>query len=288
MDVSVNEIITGRKCFFVFPDTSLILPSYLEEYFSLGYECYFVEYDKKATLQKKIKTILSLFNDVIIFFNIDYPVPDLDWADYIQELIWDKGDARSFGVLFTKRQSVAEKTKMEKRYLYDMGLQCGCIQLEYQKKTNFELIAKTLFANQAQGRRKTIRALCTSTCTYTFFLGNKDSSVSGSLQDISLSHFTILSKDAPLNVKIYEKIHDIHFNIRGYLFHSDAILVMERPSGDNMLYVFAFVTSTGQNGLDNRTRALLIPVLYNILSTNCKALLEEYYKKDDKKEPESE
>ena len=48
MGISVKEIVTGRKTFFITPDTSLIPESYLEDYFALGYECYFVENDKRV------------------------------------------------------------------------------------------------------------------------------------------------------------------------------------------------------------------------------------------------
>ena len=160
-----------------------------------------------------------------------------------------------------------------------MGIRCGCIQLEYQKKQNFELIGKILYANQAQGRRKTIRALCSSACTYTYEYGPYKDSVTGTLQDISLSHFTILVTGAGLEIKLYEKISDIHFNIRGFLFRSDAVLVMERPVNGDMLYVFAFVNSSGQNGLDERTRGLLIPTLYKLLSLNCNTILDQMYEK---------
>jgi len=284
LGISVNDIVTGRKTFFILPDTSLIPSSYLEDYFSLGYECYFIENDKRVNIKKKIEIILSVFEDVILFFNIDFELPDIRWVDYIQELVWEKGSGRNFGVLFAKRQTKSDKTQIEKRYLYDMGIQCGCIQLEYQKKQNFELIAKMLYANQAQGRRKTIRALCTTACTYSFIYGPRKITASGSLQDISLSHFTILSKGSELKIKLYEKLIDIHFNIKGFLFRSDAVLVMERPVGEDMLYVFAFVSSSGANGLDERIKSLLIPALYKILSTNCMTLLDQYYKKMDSNE----
>jgi hypothetical protein len=87
-----------------------------------------------------------------------------------------------------------------------------------------------------------------------------------------------------LPIKLYEKITGIHFNIRGSFFHSDAILVMERPVGEKMLYVFSFVNSAGGNGLDERTKSTLVPVLYNSVSGNCIALLEKYYHMEDETE----
>ena len=92
-----------------------------------------------------------------------------------------------------------------------MGVQCGCIQLEYQKKQNFELIEKILYANQAQGRRKNIRALCTNACTFT--CNHSGMAHTGVLQDISLSHFSIISPDKSFKVQLYEKISDFHLLI---------------------------------------------------------------------------
>ena len=277
MGISVKEIVTGRKTFFVAPDTSLIPESYLEDYFALGYECYFVENDKRIRIEKKVDVILSLFRDVIIFFNIDYNIPDFDWANYIKTIIDSYGNNASIGILYTKRQAKEEKLRLEHKYLYDMGVQCGCIQLEYQKKQNFELIEKILYANQAQGRRKNIRALCTNACTFT--CNHNGAAHTGVLQDISLSHFSIISPDNNFKVQLYEKIADFHFNIRGFMFRSDAVLIMERPLEYQSLMVFAFVNSTGANGLDQRINQLLIPNIYKLMATNCTNLLNQLYKR---------
>lgn len=278
MGISVDEIVTGRKTFFILPDTSLMPESFLEDYFALGYECYYVPFDKRVNILKKVKVITSLFKDLIIFFNIDYSLPDLDWEDYIYDYINQYDNASSVGILYTKRQTKLEKTQLERKYLYELGCRCGCVQLEYQKNNNFDLIGRILYANQAQGRRKTIRALCSSACTYTYYKGhNYNDPVTGTLQDISLSHFTILVTGADLEIKLYEKIQDIHFNLKGFLFRSGAILAMERPVSGGKLYVFSFINQNGTAGLDNRIREQLIPALYRILSSNCNHLLDQTY-----------
>lgn len=277
MGISVKEIVTGRKTFFITPDTSLIPESYLEDYFSLGYECYFVENDKRVKLDKKLDILISLFHDVIFFFNVDYNIPDLEWPIFIRNILESYSNSASIGVLFTKRPNKDERAKMERKYLYDMGIKCGCIQLEYQKKQNFEIIEKILYANQAQGRRKNIRALCTTACTYSCAYNGEQ--ITGVLQDISLSHFSFLCPDGKLPVQLYEKISDFHFNIRGFIFRSDAVLIMERPADGQILYVFAFVSSTGGNGLDTRIKQLLIPNVYKLMASNCKTLLDQIYAK---------
>lgn len=284
MGISVSDIVMGRKTFFILPDTSLMPTSYLEDYFALGYECYYIENDKRVKFQKKVDVILSLFKDLILFFNVDFTIPDFEWSEYIQNLVIEHKIQDSVGILYTKRATKEDKARIEKKYLYELGVRCGCTQLEYQKKQNFELIAKLLFANQAQGRRKTIRALCSAAYTYSVTYGSHQISAAGVLQDISLSHFTILSPGSGLEIKLYEKLKDIHFNIRGFLFRSDAVLVMERPVNGDMLYVFAFINSNGTTGLEARTRSLLIPALYKLLSSNCTALLEQLYVKVDEEE----
>lgn len=279
MGISAKEIVTGRKTFFITPDTSLIPESYLEDYFALGYECYFIENDKRIRLEKKLDILISLFHDVIFFFNIDYRTDDIEWPVLIRNIIESYNNKASIGVIYTKRQTKEERLKLEQKYLYEMGLNCGCIQLEYQKKQNFEIIEKILYANQAQGRRKNIRALCTSACTYTFVMERQ--TYTGSLQDISVSHISFISSDPSFKVQLYEKIKDLHFNIRGFLFRSDAVLIMQRQVPTGNLYVFAFTSSTGANGLDNRIKQLLIPNIYKLMASNCKTLLDQIFTKVD-------
>ena len=199
----------------------------------------------------------------------------MDWPVFIKGLTESYNNQASIGVLYTKRQTKDEKTRLEYKYLFEMGLNCGCIQLEYQKKTNFGIIEKILFANQAQGRRKNIRALCTKACTFSF--NYNGAPYSGILQDISLSHFSFVFPNGKLEVKLYEKISDFHFNIRGFLFRSDAVLIMQRPVEGESLYVFSFMSSSGTNGLDQRIKQLLIPNIYQLMSSNCKNLLDQIY-----------
>ncbi|MBO4532804.1 MAG: hypothetical protein J5726_03815 [Treponema sp.] len=290
MEIPFNEIVTGRKCFFILPDLSLMPEAYVQDFFALGYECYYIGNDGRTTIQKKIDSILKLFKDVILFINIDYEIPDLRWSEYLRELITTKkATTEQIGIMFSKRQSTVEKENIEQIFFKELELKRGYIQLEFQKKFNGELIARALFNNQAQGRRKTIRALCSNACTYKFTYGEKNDAISGSLQDISLSHFTILMEDQPLPVKLYEKVQKIHFNIRGSFFQSDAILVMERKiSETSTLYVFSFVTSAGGTGVDERTKETLVPVLYSMISSNCLKLLEQEYRREDDPQPAQE
>ena len=287
MGIPTKEIVTGRKVFFIAPDTTLMPRSYLEDFFALGYECYYIEYDKREGFEKKVKAIISLFEDVLLFFNIDYPVPGVDWEELIRTVSIDNNKKSFVGIYYAKRQSNEEKSFIERRYKTLVGLNTGFIQLEYSKSKNIEILEQALWSNQAQGRRKTIRALCNSTCTYTcMYEGSREN---GILQDIRLSHFSIIIPPEQMPVKLYEKIKDFHFNIQGLLFTSDAVLMMERETVGGRLCVFAFLNSNGGNGLEQRIKLLLIPTLYKLLSANVNMVIDheiEMLKTKEKEEKE--
>lgn len=271
----IDEIIKGRKTFFIAPDRSLLPQSFLEEYLALGYECYFIDNDIFLPMENKIELILSIFKDSILFFNIDFPIQNLKWLNLISTLKIKHQNAL-FGVMYTKRQTPSEKLAIEHTYLYNLGLQCGCIQLEYQKKNNFGIIEKTLFANQAMGRRKNVRAVCTSSCNFSLTT-EKGEVINGKLNDISISHFSFTLPIGKLDLAEYEKIKDIQFTIHGLHLRSDAVMYMKRTIATGELFVFAFTTQTGAAGLDPLNKQLLTPKLYEIMAENCNELLTKLF-----------
>lgn len=280
MSITVKDFAVGRKTFFICPDMSLFPENFLEEYFALGFECYFIENVKSTTIHDQIESIISIFKDIILIFNLDANVPGINWISYIQDLQYAYPDLY-IGVTFLKRADREVKARLEKTFNYDMGIKCGCVQLEYQKSANFWIIQKILFANQAQGRRKTIRALCTKAYTFAFELAGQ--TYDGVLQDISLSHFSFIYPKDKMIINSYEKIDNIHFHLKGLLIRSDAVLIMQRHVGNDVLNVFAFLDENGANGLSGRYKSLLLPNIYNLMVNNFKNLMEKIQlaQKDD-------
>lgn len=273
MAITVKDFATGRKTFFITPEVSCFPEHFLEDYFALGYECYFIQHTKTVPLRTLIELIISIFHDVILFFNIDSQIDGINWPTFIGELQEKYKDKVGIGVTFTKRPDKDVKVRLEKLYLYDIGITCGCVQLEYQKNANFWIIQKILYANQAQGRRKNIRALCTKAYTFAFMWDDRN--YNGTLQDISLSHFSFIFPKDALKIELYEKINEINFYLKGLLLRCSAVLMMQRPVNEtDVLNVFAFVDDTGQNGLSVRYKQLITPNIYQLMSSNCKNLLE--------------
>ena len=265
-----EHIIEGRKTFCVVPDATLLPETFLEDFMARGYETYIIGDDRYCPLKAKVEVIIETFTDSILFFYIDMQIKGVKWEKYIKELQEKYMGRILIGVLYAKRQSEEEKNRLEKYYLFDVGIQCGCIGLEYQKMKNFALIDKVMYANQACGRRKNIRAICDTRSKVSFV--SKHGQVKGSILDVSLSHFSCIFEKT-LDIQMYEKVPKMLININGLHFVSDAILVMQRKKNGVLLNVFVFSNSMGQQGVESDLEPRLIERIYQMTSDKAKSLM---------------
>ena len=265
-----QSIVEGRKTFFIVPDSAMLPESYLQDYLIRGYETYIINDDRYCPIRAKVDVLISTFPDSILFFFIDTDLPDVDWERYIREL-QRKHDGRILiGVLYERRDNEAEKARLEKTYLFDIGIQCGCIAMEYERAKNFALIDRVMHANQAEGRRKNVRAICDSNSRINFTL--KNVVIQGAILDVSVSHFScLLPPDLP--IKMYEKLKRMLVNINGMHFTTDAILLMKRDRGDKSLYIFVFTRSDGAQGLESDIEMRLVDKIYQMITGKVKDLL---------------
>ncbi|WP_296333560.1 hypothetical protein [uncultured Treponema sp.] len=275
-DEQKEHIIEGRKTFFIVPDVTLLPETYLEDFMARGYETYIIGDDRYCPLKAKVEVIIETFTDSILFFYIDAQVKGVRWERYIKELQQKYAGRILIGVLYAKRQSDEEKKRLEKYYLFDVGIQCGCISLEYQKAKNFALIDKVMYANQACGRRKNIRAICDTRSKVSIV--TKHGQIKGSVLDVSLSHFSC-TFESTVDIQLYEKVPKILININGLHFATDAILIMQRMKNGVMLYVFVFSNSLGQQGIEADMRPRLLEKIYQMTSDKAKSLMR--YKFDE-------
>ena len=269
-----KSIVEGRKTFFIVPDSALLPESYLQDYLIRGYETYIINDDRYCPIQSKVDVLISTFPDSILFFFIDTEIPDLNWEHYIRGLQQKHAGKILIGVLYERRDNEAAKARLEKYYLYDVGIQCGCIAMEYERGKNFALIDRVMHANQAEGRRKNVRALCDSNSRINFTL--KAQVIQGEILDVSVSHFSCLLPN-DLNIKLYEKLKRMLVNINGMHFTTDAILLMKREMGEKSLYIFVFTRSDGQQGLESDIQMRLIDKIYQMITSKVKTLLNEKF-----------
>lgn len=271
----LDFIRNGIKTFFIVPDVTLIPEDYLEEYFSLGYECYIIDDDPYCPLSAKIEGIIAAFKDVILFFFIDRKIQGIEWPTYIRSLNKKYKSKVRIGVLYTKRSNSPDCRKLEYEYLWDSELICGCIPLEYQKKHNFLLIKKVLYANQANGRRKNIRAICGSSC-YLNFVYN-EYIFKAEIRDVSITHFSCVFTQKPCEIPLYEKIQNININIKGQHFNVIGVQALKRNLGEEELYVFLFRTNEDRNGLNQNIQEKMKTIIYEMTAEKTKDFLDKLF-----------
>lgn len=271
-----RTVIEGRKTFFFAPDTTLLPESHLEDFLAHGYETYIIDDFRFCPLEKKVEIVLELFPNALLFFFIDSNI-GVDWDQYIAKLQCEHDGDIMIGVLYTKRKGEAERRALEKHYLFDVGIQCGCIALEFQKMKNFALIDRVMFANQACGRRKNIRALGDSASKANFEY--KRAIINGMICDISLSHFSFLpdpTKTYP-SIPINTVIKDFFISFNGMHFKTNTILAMKREINGSILHIFLFEKPNGTPGLDEYIATQLSQKIYKSVTDKIKTLLREKF-----------
>jgi hypothetical protein len=247
MAIEKKDVIEGIKTFFVVPDLSLMPEDFLPNFFIKGFEAYYLMDDPYLDLRSKITVLFDLFPELILFFNTDRKIAGVDWPSFIRELQGCYTDRARIGVLYGKQVSEEVRRQMEKEYLYDMGINCGCIPIEYRKTSNLVLLLGVLTANQANGRRKYLRAICGETCEFNFLREGRK--IEGRILDVSVSHFSCQIEGLDPGIKMYEKATDIQLRLGGFICTVDAILYIKRIIGDSVIYVFVFTQAKGKEGL---------------------------------------
>ena len=268
--------IEGRKTFFIAPDTSFLPESYLEDFLSRGYEAYIIKDFRFYPIYEQVKIIVETCPDSILFFFVDSDV-GVDWAKFIKYIQDEFQGKALIGVLYAKGRTDEQKAAMEKYYLFDLGLQCGCIELAYNKEKNFEIIDKVMYANQACGRRKNVRAICDSAASANFVY--QGAVVKGRVSDISVSHFSFIPDPNYTfpDIPLYTNIGEITVTFKGFRFKVPATLMIQRDlDGGKVLQVFVMLKSNGQQGLDEDIAEKVRERIYTMVTDKVKeALLEK-------------
>ena len=267
MKETTEQNIFGQKTFFIVPDSEMIPEAYIQDYLCHGYECYIIPDDKSFPITTKVQTIVSLFPESLLIFDTTQTIKGIEWESYIQELQHDCGDKVKIGVIYSEKWDDKRKTHFKSWYSDYARVEGGLIGLEPGSVKNFDAITKILVKNKVLGRRKAVRANCPSNCTVSFtYNGNR---FSGSLVDVSISHFCT---DIVLNgtvLPIYEKIPDASVVINGTCFSSDIVLILRREVNGNTKCIFMFIKNGGLPGLSGENEEVFSPIIYSIISRQC-------------------
>ena len=269
----------GRKTFFIAPDASLIPKSYLEEFMARGYQTYIINDDYVCPIQAKVREIINLFPDSILYFNIDATVEDVEWKSYIRELQEFLGEKVLIGVFYLARANSADEEKIKQFYLSDINVKAGCFALSAHDHGNFDSILSVLEKTGARGRRNLVRATCDSSSTVKF--DHKGAGFSADLLDVNVTHFRCDLHAGSGRFAIFEKVHDVALSVNGMLFISDAVLIMKRTMGEKTLCIFMFIKPDGTPDLEPDVAKKLNQKIYQIVLDETMEKLRVSFSKAD-------
>lgn len=253
----------GRKTFFIAPDTSLIPKNYLEEFMFGGYQAYIINDDYACPMQSKVREIIRLFPESILFFNIDATIEGIEWKSYIRSIQEEAGENALVGIFYLARQNPQQEESIKNFYLNELKVKAGCFALSAHDHNNFESILKVLEQNNARGRRNHVRANCDSSSVASF--AHKGHDYQADILDVNISYFRCdLHADSD-QIEIFEKFRDVKFCINGADFTSDAVLIMKRTMSGKNLCVFMFIKHDDTPDLEKDAEKCLNQKIYQIV-----------------------
>lgn len=238
----------GIKSFFMAPDLAMISDNFLESSFLNGFESYFVYDSAGLDLRSKARILAQEFQDLLIFFTIDRTYPMGEWAKFLRTLQEEFSHAR-IGVLYKGIHQADVDERIKHIFLYELGITCGCIPMQFSPQRNHQLLLNVLAANEAAGRRRSIRMLCSDKHRVNLIVEHQK--VYGTLVDVSLSHFSC-HFDAPApELELNQSVNQIQLIVGGVLFMVDGKVALKRVSNGRMLYVFVFRNRISHEGLED-------------------------------------
>jgi hypothetical protein len=193
-----------------------------------GYETYTLVDHARA------RKLLAKFPGSIMFVNIDGGMKEAEWESYIREIMENPATKEShLGIMSYN----ADRDLMQK-YLMDIAVPCGYVQLKLGLQESTRIILQALDANEARGRRKFIRAECEDDINATMNYKNNKGMYHGKLLDISSAGIAAKIEkfeDLPAN----SLLRNVQLKFRGGLFMTDMIL-MGRRKDNRLVCIFLF------------------------------------------------
>jgi hypothetical protein len=199
------EAARGRKVFFLYPH-SVLNEELLIEILSHEYEVYCLRNHEAAV------KVLESNPGSILFVNIDDTLKELQWERWIRRLVSRTETAATRVGIMTYNPDAA----LARKYLMEMMLPCGFIQLKLGLAEGKRIILKTLEANEARGRRRYVRAQCADPKKASFNMKVDDRLYSGAILDLSAAGMTFRF-DEPMDLKANRTLPDIQLRMKGTL-----------------------------------------------------------------------
>jgi hypothetical protein len=187
------------------------------------YETYVLKDHERA------RRILKKFPGSIMFINIDEKLKEKEWETYIKGIQADKEiEEPRLGIL-----SYNTDRELMRKYLLDLSVPCGYIQLKLGVKESTRIILEALKANEAKGRRKYIRVPCEDDTRATLNYKSDAGIFHADLLDISSAGVAVKSPDFAA-FKPNTLLRGIQLKLRGSLVLVDGVLMGNRSDAPDV------------------------------------------------------
>ncbi|MBI9098200.1 MAG: hypothetical protein JEY91_06965 [Spirochaetaceae bacterium] len=227
--------VSGKKVFFVYPH-NVIREKLIQELIDREYEFYLIND------HNKIESICENYKSPLIFINIDKGLKESEWERRIR-LLSENEQTRhaNFGIL-----TFHNNEKLSKKYLMDIMVPCGFIQLKQEMKLSTDIIIKTMAANEMNNDRKYLRAKSNSGCTrFNACIMNKIEH--GCIVDISSVGMAVCF-DKNLTIAKNSYLPDVQLKLKGVLLNVSAVVLGCRESeGEKTEYILKFSNRTSSS-----------------------------------------
>ncbi|GHV88519.1 hypothetical protein AGMMS50267_08790 [Spirochaetia bacterium] len=245
------EDISGKKVFFLYPH-SITQGELFDILIMAGFEVYALNDHQRA------RQVLARFPLSIMFINIDEKLEEHDWELYIRDILQnEKTRTARLGIMSYNMDPL-----LVEKYLMDMSLPCGYIQLKLGLQDSTKIILAALAANEAHDKRKHIRAPCENDPNTTMNYKAGDNMYYGKLLDISAAGFSVKVSGFEA-MKAGTELQKVQIRLRTSLVMTDVILKGRR--GDVYIFFFTnmntaarmsvhrFIKQTIQRNIDSLT-----------------------------------
>jgi hypothetical protein len=243
--------LAGKKIFILYPH-SVIKDEMLDILIMAGFEAYVVR-----DLKQAIKLLIR-FPGSIMFINIDEGLSEAEWESYIRGIQESsKTKDCKLGIL-----SYNTDQKLMQKYLMDIAVPCGYIQLKLGIKESTRIMLSALEANEARGRRKFIRADCSDDTSAAVNIKGAAGMYYGKILDISaagiaarfdkIEDYTASETLKEVQLKLHGSLVLVNMTFMGKRADKVCVLLFDsKMDQDQKLVVHRFIKYSLQRYLDN-------------------------------------
>ena len=244
---------TGREVFFLYPP-SVLQDQLVQIVVRAEYELYLLK-DHRV-----VRSVLANYPNAILFVNIDEKITDSTWEEFINGVMSDERTASvRIGIL-----SYNNDPELAKRYLIDLSVPCGFIQLKLGLKESARILLTVLEANEARGKRRYVRAPIPEKSKVTFNIKVGRDLVKGRIRDISVAGMAC-TFDHGNPIAQSGTIDDLQLNLRGVHIRVGGRFAGSRKTDEGVVYVVLF------DALDSETRGKLHAFIHATLQARMEA-----------------